>query len=196
MFCLKTPITIFRMSTISAVEFGRKLSAGEALHVVDVRTPAEFDGCHVAGARLAPLDALDPRKAADALNPGRDDQIFLLCKGGTRAAKAADQFRAAGIVNVCVVEGGTDACVTASVPVERGRRKTIPLDGQVRIVIGVMIVLFWSLAQYFHPGFGYLLPLMALCLIVAGVTGFCGMGILLGKAPWNQSREADNCRLC
>ena len=182
------------MSTISAAEFAKKLAIGEARHVVDVRTPAEFTACHVSGAKLAPLDALDPRKIADALKAGSDAQIFLLCKGGTRAGKAAEQFRAAGIANTCVVEGGTDACVAANVPVERGKTG-IPLDGQVRIVIGAMIVLFWLLAHV-HPSFGYLLPLMAVALIISGVTGFCGMAILLGKAPWNQSNDDATCRVC
>jgi rhodanese-related sulfurtransferase len=183
------------MSTISALEFGKKLASGEVRHVVDVRTPAEFAGCHVAGAKLAPLDSLDPRTVADALKAGPDAEVFLLCKGGTRAGKAAEQFRAAGFANVCVIEGGTDACVAANVPVERSGRAGIPLDGQVRIAIGGMIVLFWLLARL-HPGFGYLLPLMAAALIISGITGFCGMAILLGKAPWNQSRDAEGCRIC
>ena len=81
-------------------------------------------------------------------------------------------------------------------PVEHGARSVIPLDGQVRIAIGVMIPLFCLLARFVQPSFAYLLPLMAVALIVAGVTGFCGMAILLGKAPWNQSRESDSCRVC
>jgi len=46
------------MNTIAAVEFGRKLAAGEAQHAVDVRTPAEFAECHVAGAKLSGITGL------------------------------------------------------------------------------------------------------------------------------------------
>ena len=183
-------------STISASDFGNKLTGGATPCVVDVRTPAEFAECHVAGAKLAPLDALDPRKIVDALKPAHDAPIYLLCKGGSRAAKAADQFHAAGIQNVCVVTGGTDACAAAGVPVERGTKSVLPLDGQVRIAIGVCLLLFLLLARYVHYTFGYLIPAMAVALIVSGLTGFCGMAILLGKAPWNQNKDTGSCRVC
>jgi rhodanese-related sulfurtransferase len=183
-------------ATISIAEFSTLVAKGTPLCLLDVRTPAEFAECHVAGAKLAPLDALDPRKAADALRPADGATIYLLCKSGGRATKAAEQFIAAGIANVCVVTGGTEACVSAGVPVERAGKAGIPLDGQVRIAIGVFILLLWVLARYVHPFFGYLILAMAGALIVSGITGFCGMAILLGKAPWNQNRSTDSCRVC
>ena len=182
-------------ATISTADFAAILAKGAAC-VLDVRTPAEFAECHVAGAKLAPLDALDPRKAADALKPADGAPIYLLCKSGGRATKAAEQFIAAGIAGVCVVTGGTDACVAAGVPVERGAKPVLPLDGQVRIAIGVMLLLFMLLARYVHSAFGYLIPLMAVALIVSGLTGFCGMALLLGKAPWNQNKDTGSCRVC
>ena len=182
-------------ATISTAEFAAILAKSAAC-VLDVRTPAEFAECHVSGAKLAPLDALDPRKAADALKPADGTPIYLLCKSGGRATKAAEQFIAAGIRNVCVVTGGTDACAAAGVPVERGAKSVIPLDGQVRIAIGTFILLFCLLARYVHYGFAYLIPLMAVALIVSGLTGFCGMAILLGKAPWNQNKDTGSCRVC
>ena len=182
-------------ATISTAEFAAILAKGPAC-VLDVRTPAEFAECHVASAKLAPLDALDPRKAADALKPADGTPIYLLCKGGTRATKAAQQFIAAGIANVCVVTGGTEACVAANVPVERGAKSVIPLDGQVRIAIGVFLLVFILLARYVHYSIGYLIPAMAIALIVSGLTGFCGMALLLGKAPWNQNKDTGSCRVC
>ena len=164
--------------------------------MLDVRTPAEFAECHVQGAKLAPLDVLDPKKAADALKPAPGASIYLLCKGGGRATKAAEQFLAAGIQNVTVVTGGTDACVAAGVAVARGGKAGIPLDGQVRIAIGTFVLAFWLLARFVHPNFTYLVLFMAAGLIFSGVSGFCGMAILLGKAPWNQSADADSCRVC
>jgi hypothetical protein len=37
---------------------------------------------------------------------------------------------------------------------------------------------------------------MAVALIVSGLTGFCGMALLLGKAPWNQNKDTGSCRVC
>ena len=182
--------------TISSSEFAALLAKGTPLAVLDVRTPAEFAECHVACAKLAPLDALDPKKVADALKPVPGSPIYLLCKSGGRATKAAEQFIAAGIANVCVVTGGTEACITAGLPVARGAKATISLDGQVRIAIGTLILLFSLLARYVHYTFGYLILAMAVALIVSGLTGFCGMALLLGKAPWNQNKDADSCRVC
>ncbi len=181
--------------TISANQLGELLKQNPAAHVVDVRTPAEYEECHVSCAKLAPLDALDPRKILDALQPA-DAPIYLLCKSGKRASQAAEKFRAAGIANVCVVEGGTDACVSAGLAVFRGK-KIIPLDGQVRIGIGAFILLLWLLARTVHPGFHYVILAMAGALIWSGITGFCGMALLLAKAPWNQRASGDGgCRIC
>ena len=177
--------------TITAAQLADLLKQPTAPHLVDVRTPAEFEDCHVASAQLVPLDTLDPRKVADTFQPA-DATIYLLCKSGKRASQAAEKFRAAGIANVTVVEGGTDACITAGLPVLRGK-KTIPLDGQVRIGIGSFILLLWLLARYVSPVFGYLILAMAGALIWSGITGYCGMAILLAKAPWNQRAGGASC---
>lgn len=97
-------------ATISADEFSTLMEKG-APCVLDVRTPAEFAECHVKGAKLAPLDSLDPQKAIEDLQCPPGSTVFILCKSGGRATKAAEKFHAAGIADVCVVSGGTDACV-------------------------------------------------------------------------------------
>ena len=180
--------------TISAADFGQLITSGKAPHIVDVRTPVEFVAVHVEGASLAPLDELDPRKIIDALKPGETDTIYLLCKGGTRASKAAEKFRAAGSERVCVVEGGTDACVAAGLPVHRGK-VVIPLDGQVRIAIGGIILLGW-LGAWWVPVLAYIVPFRGLGLVFSGASGFCGMAILMAKAPWNKDHGISCCRVC
>jgi hypothetical protein len=52
------------------------------------------------------------------------------------------------------------------------------------------------LARTVHYSIGYLIPAMAIALIVSGLTGFCGMALLLGKAPWNQNKDTGSCRVC
>ncbi len=49
------------VTTISPQEFSQRMAAGDAVELLDVRTPVEFREVHVAGARNVPLDRLDPK---------------------------------------------------------------------------------------------------------------------------------------
>ena len=99
---------------ISAHAFGLLLKDGP--FVIDVRRPDEFAEGHVEGARLFPLDELAPATVA-AFRAEGNETIYILCKTGMRAAKAAEKFRACGVGGICVVEGGTVACFEAGLPV-------------------------------------------------------------------------------
>lgn len=176
----------FMSESVSASDLGSLLAAGKAIHLVDVRTPAEFAECHVRGARLVSLDTLNPHRLVEELKRREGEPIYLLCKSGARATRAAAQFHAAGIAHVTVVAGGTDACVTAGVPVERGVRRGVPLEGQVRIGLGLFLLIVWICARYVHPGFDYVVPGFAVSMMITGYTGFCGMALILARAPWNR----------
>ena len=47
---------------ISADGFAAKVADGAQLSIIDVRTEAEFAACHVEGAKLFPLQTLDPKQ--------------------------------------------------------------------------------------------------------------------------------------
>src|SRR5437870_4044533 len=94
--------------TIPLNECRRLLEHGQALHILDVRTPGEFARLHAAGARLMPLDQLNPQAVA-AARPATGDPVFIICHSGTRAAKACEQLQNAGLSNVYAIEGGTAA---------------------------------------------------------------------------------------
>ena len=104
-------------SNITATDFGHLLKTNRAPHVIDVRDPSEFTAVHVESARLFPLDDLQPENILTRLAVQPGETIYILCKSGRRAGKAAEKFLAKGIPNTCVVEGGTDACVEAGLPV-------------------------------------------------------------------------------
>jgi hypothetical protein len=46
------------------------------------------------------------------------------------------------------------------------------------------------LAWQVHPAFIALSAFVGAGLVFAGVTDFCGMGLLLAKMPWNKKRAA------
>lgn len=60
--------------------------------IVDVRTPQEFQGGHVAGSINIPLDRLqDQLKRIDKAKP-----VITCCRSGARSGMAADMLKAQG----------------------------------------------------------------------------------------------------
>ena len=57
---------------------------------------------------------------------------------------------------------------------------------QVQVAVGVLVVVFTLAGFGVHPLFHALAGLTGLGLINAGVTGWCGMAMLLAKMPWNR----------
>ncbi|MFP4144547.1 MAG: rhodanese-like domain-containing protein [Phycisphaeraceae bacterium] len=167
--------------TISPAELREKQQDGETLRLLDVRTPIEYSELHAENAELVPLNQLDPGRFAEQ---AQDGPLYVLCRSGQRATKAAEKLTAAG-VNAVVVEGGTLAWDAAGLPVVRGK-KVMSLERQVRIAAGSLVLLGAILAAAVHIGFIALSGFVGAGLIFAGVTDTCGMGMLLAKMPWNR----------
>ena len=171
--------------TISVTEFS-KLDASATADLIDVRTPLEFREVHAANAKNVPLDQLDPKLFRTGENSGSKKVVYVICKGGTRGAKAQEQLLEAGCENIVNVEGGTDAWVAAGLPVVRGK-KAISLERQVRITAGA-ISFGGALATLItgNPYFAGIPAFIGAGLVFAGVTDSCAMGMLIAKMPWNR----------
>jgi len=52
------------------------------------------------------------------------------------------------------------------------------------------------LAYFVHPGFIALSAFVGAGLVFAGVTDWCGMGLLLAKMPWNQKSACASGSCC
>jgi len=184
------------MKSITINELNHLRSSGKPLMLIDVRTPAEFEAVHVAGARLLPLDNLDCAAVlAEREKSGAASPIHILCHSGARAKRAAEKFAAVGFKDCLVVEGGTQAWAAAGLPVERGERAVLPLDRQMQTIIGLMIIAGVALAQLVDPAWIWLSGFAGLGLLVAGVTGFCPLRMVVSRMPWNQG-TADAKRSC
>jgi adenylyltransferase/sulfurtransferase len=97
------PTTVQDNATeISAVDLKRRLDRGDALTIVDVREPNEYQINRIAGSSLIPLG--DVPKRYNELNP--QDEIVVHCKVGGRSAKAADFLRSVGFKRVLNLKGG------------------------------------------------------------------------------------------
>lgn len=174
-------------------EVARIAASGRSIDLIDVRTPPEFAAAHARGAAPCPLSDLDPHLVLRRRSAAPGEPIYVLCKSGGRATKAAQAFISAGFDNVCVIEGGTDGWQAAGLPMNYGRTTVISLERQVRIAAGSIVLLGLALALLVHPYFLGLSAFVGAGLVFAGITDTCGMGMLLARLPWNTKCNQDTC---
>lgn len=170
-------------ASITVAEFA-PLSRRGGFDLIDVRTPAEFYEVHAVGALLAPLDSLNPDAIMASRGERRGEPLYVICRSGGRAAQACARFEQAGFSNVVNVEGGTLAWIAAGLPVNRGQRKMISLERQVRIAAG-LISLIGSLLVLVSPWFLIVPAFIGGGLAFSGLTNTCGLGLVLARMPWN-----------
>jgi rhodanese-related sulfurtransferase len=178
--------------TIHSQELLQMHRSGEQIDLIDVRTPVEFRELHARGARLIPLDRLDPSAVMAGRNGRHAEPVYVICRSGSRAKQACERFISAGFDNVVAVEGGTLAWEQAGGPVERGW-KAISLEGQVRIAAGGVVLAGSLLALTVSSWFALLPAFVGAGLVFAGITDRCGMAVLLGRMPWNQVQSETAC---
>jgi rhodanese-related sulfurtransferase len=171
--------------TISPVDLAKLIGSGNTA-VIDVRTPVEFAEVHVEQAVNIPLDQLAPDSLIATGQAHRNQPVYILCRSGQRATKAADKLAAANFTAPIVVSGGTLAWIAAGLPVKRGSARVISLERQVRIAAGSIVFTGVILSKFVHPGFIWLSGFVGAGLVFAGITDFCGMGMLIAKLPWNR----------
>ena len=159
---------------------------GGAVQLIDVRTRGEFDSVHVASALNLPLENLATLLRDGEQGFSTDEPVYLLCQSGNRALRAADEFFAAGFNEVLVVQGGTQGWIDAGLPVVRGQRRVIGLERQVRVAAGSLVLLGTILGFTVAPAFFFVPAFVGAGLVFAGVTDWCGMALLLARAPWNR----------
>ena len=76
------------ITLISPSQAEARRARGEALAFLDVRSPAEFQSVHATGAKLVPLDELQPKQIAAELGISERQPVVLLCAGGNQIGRA------------------------------------------------------------------------------------------------------------
>ena len=180
-----------KFKTVSPRALNDIIELGEPVHLVDVRTPAEYRSGHAAGALSIPLDQLTPDVLVSRLGDakaGRQNPLFLTCQSGLRAEQAAERLMHTGIENLYLVDGGTDAWSKAGLPMQRCGH-AISLERQVQISIGALLLLKVLFGFTVHELFFAVIPLIGAGLIVAGLAQWCGMARLIAMMPWNRTGD-------
>ncbi len=165
------------MKTIKAGE----VVAGDLL--LDVRTRGEFGYEYIEGSECDPLGEFDAGVWAAKLDGSR--RCVVVCQGGIRAKQAAARLEASGAKNVVILDGGVNGWKAAGRGCLRGERRVLPLDRQVRIASGLVVLAGVILGSAVNPLWYGLAGFMGAGLVFAGITNWCGLAILVGKMPWN-----------
>ena len=159
------------------------IAQGKAV-LVDVREPDEFARERIAGARLMPVSAFDPRAAATFAG-GRT--LVVHCRSGRRSQDACRQA-ARALVDAVSMAGGIEAWKSAGLPTEVDRSVAgMSIMRQVQLVVGLSVLVGAALAWFVHPAFVAIPAFFGAGLTFAGATGTCALASILGMMPWNRS---------
>lgn len=151
--------------------------------LLDVRTAGEYSSEHIEGAVLLTPEEMGGIRAR---YPGRE--LIFQCAAGGRSRNACAAFQKIDPQQpVYNLEGGINAWKQAGLPTIQGTRRHLPLDRQVQLTIGILLVAATTAGFLADPNW----HLAALCigagLTIAGTTGFCGLARLLARMPWNRA---------
>lgn len=174
------------------VEEFAPLSLRGGVDLIDVRTMMEFYEVHAVGALCVPLDTLNPRAIMESRGARASEPLYIICRSGGRSQQASQVFERAGYTNIVSIAGGTLQWEKAGLPVNRGQKKMISLERQVRIFAG-LLTLIGSLLALVSLWFLIIPAFIGSGLAFAGLSNTCGMGLLLAKAPWNRTLKVGSC---
>lgn len=168
--------------TVTPAEAARWIARGEAI-LVDVRAPEEFRAEHIGAAVSLPLATL-PASIAELGIPVGRKLVFQCLKGGRGATACALVAEAAP--ESYNLEGGIEGWKAAGLPVIGAAPAGLPLFRQVQIAVGLIVLLLVLAGFALSPVFFGAAGLIGAMLAIAGVTGWCGMALLLQRMPWNR----------
>ncbi|GAK44647.1 rhodanese domain-containing protein [Tepidicaulis marinus] len=167
------------LKTITPQEAAKLVKEGASL--IDIRGADEHARERIRGAENWPLDQLAPKSLT---NP--KGMIVYHCKTGMRTGANAQKLAEAASCEAFIVEGGLDAWKKAGLPVLADTSQPLEVNRQVQITAGALVLSGVVLGAAASPAFYLLSAFVGAGLMMAGITGWCGMARLLAIMPWNR----------
>jgi rhodanese-related sulfurtransferase len=164
------------LPTLTPADARRLAQSGARL--IDIRGRDEFARARAVGAENRPLGELDALEG--------DAPVVFLCRSGMRTAGNAARLAACCDGEAYILDGGLDAWKAAGLPVEEDRGQPLELMRQVQIAAGSLVLIGVLLGFAWAPMAFALSAFVGAGLVMAGVTGWCGMARLLAAMPWNR----------
>ena len=168
------------MQTITATQAQALIEQGALL--IDIREPAEYAQQRIAGSINLPLSqppGLLPQLVGKT--------VIFHCLSGKRTAMNAEKLAAYTPCQAYLLDRGLQGWQAAGLPVQGQRKPPLELMRQVQIAAGLLVLLGAILGVAVSPWFYLLSAAVGAGLAFAGLTGFCGMALLLRRMPWNQA---------
>lgn len=169
------------LNRIDAVKAKSLLDSGRAV-LIDIRESDEFAREHVPGAHHVPLSGFSPKDFPQ----DRDKIAIFHCASGARTAGAAPQILGTGFAEVYQLDQGLGGWKKAGLATVVNRRMPIPIQRQVQITAGLMVLTGVILGFALSPWFFLLSGFVGAGLTFAGISGTCAMASLLAVMPWNR----------
>jgi rhodanese-related sulfurtransferase len=175
------------MKNISIEELLKKYSkdalvAGEGINIIDVREVDEYQQEHIACAKNVPFAQINTLDAEDCAG-----KVGLFhCRSGRRTDINAALLDSTPFEEMYCLEGGIVAWKEAGLPIKNLTSAPIDVMRQVQFIISMMILFGVGLSYLISPYFILLAVFAGVGLLVASVTGFCGMASMLKFLPWNK----------
>ncbi|MDO5668095.1 MAG: rhodanese family protein [Alcaligenaceae bacterium] len=150
--------------------------------LIDIRSAGEYSHRHITDSQNQSIDQM----SKDSL-PAEGVVIFT-CQSGMRTRTNANKLAAAAqnCKQFYILEGGVDGWQKQGLPVEIAANAPLELQRQVQIAVGILVILGVVLGTWVNPGWYILSAFVGAGLLMAGVTGFCGLARVLMLAPWNK----------
>lgn len=160
------------------------LVSGEAV-LIDVRQEDEFKEEHIAYALSFPLAQID--HLFDHLQFPSERKIIFQCLRGKRGEQACAVVKHnPHHPHVYNITGGIDAWKNDGLPVISMKAPKISLFRQVQIIIGFLILAATVIGFCGHVWGFAVAGFFGAALFLTGLIGWCGLALLLAKAPWNK----------
>jgi glyoxylase-like metal-dependent hydrolase (beta-lactamase superfamily II)/rhodanese-related sulfurtransferase len=160
-----------------------KESSSDKLYI-DVRSQDEHLSSTIPGAICVPHDEIEKHLS----KLPRNKTLVLFCRSGGRQSKARQKLSELGYTGLEEVEGGFLAWSADPKNPVQTSRKAIPIQRQVMITAGLLILVSSLLGVFSDKAWFGLTIFVGAGLSFAGLSGFCGMAMLLEKMPWNKTQ--------
>ncbi len=161
--------------------------------LVDVREVAENQANKINGSHLVPLNQV----SLNALPNHQGKKLVIHCHSGKRSQSACQKLLAENPdLEIYNLEGGIMAWNNSGQESEKSDKFFLPLNQQVQLTIGLFVLMGSLLGYLATPAFFIVPAFFGAGLCFAGLSGWCGLAILLAKMPWNQGGNSSCVTFC